>query len=558
MSLVIVILAGIEHVTRDVSIFRDNAALAGFVQSFNDIVFDPKSFLPLVDMRAVDLFGYRSQIRNMGLEYQFSGRVMVDLLEPGYGADFERARNGIRDFVLDQLVAFAPEGSVLLIRAMTLLLQVPFGGECQVWHTDEAGNEDESDFVFSILIPCHRQSAPVFLTEMSRNLGPCGVKPVLAVGDMAFWDAINVMHAGSSADGVPPGHLLRAAIFIAVGSSPPKPGEVLIHSDPDVEQWKDCAHPIVRFCVRCRRGVQPCEPSMKFCSLCAGLDGCQATAVVCQWCHASDDHLHSRTSATSAAENQLVIDVWCGYASGDKMLCVHGNRYFQDMSESERLLLHFDEGELCGGFTFWREFMLRVVPDECYFQLCHRSMQPEVELPWKFFFKFFVNDPWRKRFECRRCYWIIRVSALICGFSSLFEHADSDHLSGSIPIFVASSKFSAHAEACFAAFRVAQANAEKLQMHQIDADRIRRALLWVEKDGVTTHCSCTSWAEYPGTAVPLSFHHQVRKCPGAILDRFAVPQQSQAVNVWNELFVSQVVKKGEDVVSYFALLLIRL
>lgn len=34
------------------------------------------------------------------------------------------------------------------------------------------------------------------------------------------------------------------------------------------------------------------------------------------------------------------------------------------MSESERLLLHFDEGELCGGFSFCREFMLRIVPDE--------------------------------------------------------------------------------------------------------------------------------------------------------------------------------------------------
>ena len=70
--LIIVFLAAIEIVLPDLSILRDNADLAGFVKNFNEIVFDRNSFSPLLDLKAVDLFGYQSQIRNMDFEYQYS------------------------------------------------------------------------------------------------------------------------------------------------------------------------------------------------------------------------------------------------------------------------------------------------------------------------------------------------------------------------------------------------------------------------------------------------------------------------------------------------------
>ena len=547
--LIIVFLAAIEIVLPDLSILRDNADLAGFVKNFNEIVFDRNSFSPLLDLKAVDLFGYQSQIRNMDFEYQYSCRVTVDLLQPGYGDDFERARDGIQNFVLEFLVPHVPEGSRLHVKAMSLLLQVPFGGECQVWHTDEA--EDEDDLVYSILIPCHRQSAPVFVTGFSPKLGPCGEKPLFGLGDMAFWDASSVVHAGSSADGVPPGHLLRAAVFISVGLRPSKAGDVIIHSGPDVEQWKDCSHPIIRFCVRCRRGVQPCEPRMKYCRLCVGHDRWQAKAVVCQWCHESDDHLHSDTKVGAVGENQVVNAAWRGYASPDRTLCVHGNPNFEALSESERLLAHFDEDELCGGFRFWAEFLQHVVPDEFYFKPVHRGLKPESWEPWRFFFKYFVDERHRGRSFCRRSYGLLKVTAFLCGFSSLFAHPDCNISDGSIPVFVPSNRMSAHAGSCLVAFRVAQANSQRVLLDQIADNRTARALLWLESDGVTTQCSCKGWKEFEGTVVPLSFHHQVRKCPGVTL-RCMRQDRSEAIEVWINLFISQAHQDGVKFTISFA------
>ena len=525
--------------------------MIGLVEKLNGSAFAPNNFLPSLNFQTADLFGYESQVRNMDLEYQFSCRVMVDLLKSRYGVAFERARDGIQKFVLEFLSQFVPDGNNLHIRAMSLLLQVPFGGQCQVWHTDEGDDDDdENDFVYSILIPCHRQSAPVFLKEISPKSGPSGEKPLLGLGDMVFWDAKHVVHAGSSADKVPPGHLLRAAVFISIGSKAPKIGAAQIHSGPDVDQWKKCAHPIIRFCVRCRRGVQPCEPRMKYCRLCVG-NGFQAMAVVCQWCHESDDHLHSDTKLIIAGENQLLKAIWCGYAT----LCVHGNPHFVDMSSSERLLLHFDKDELCRGFSFWKDFMMRVVPDECFFEVKHCRMSSEAWTPWQYFFKCFVKKPRRERSVCPRCYGILRVTALLCGFSSLLEGSDS--APGSIPVFVASEKLSAHAGAYLTAFHVVQANADRLALDQIDENRILRALLWLESDDVTTHCSCHGWEEeFEGTVVPLSFHHQVRKCPGATLGSLSGLKQSKAVEIWGNLFFSRaVLQEGQKFVFFFALLI---
>ena len=532
-----------EHVTHGVAVLRDCPALADLVGNFNDIVFDGNSFLPLLDLKAVSLFGYHSHIRNMDVEYQSSCRVMVDLSEPGYGADLDKAMDAITSFVRDFLRPRFPEGFSLHIRAMSLLLQVPFGGECQVWHTDE--NEDEEGLVYSVLIPCHQQSAPVFLDKISWKCGPSGSKPLLRLGDMAFWDAMNVVHAGSSTDRVPPGSLLRAAIFVSVGSTASNSGEVQIHSGPDVEQWNECAHPIIRFCVRCRRGVQPCEPRMMYCRLCIGENLFQATAVVCQWCHDSDDHLHSDAQLISAGENKLLQAVWCGFKSDDSTLCVHGNLHFELMSLCERLLVHFDQDELCQGFTFWRDFMLNVVPDEIYFKRVHRGLTPNEPLQWKFFIWKFVEHG-KKRWNCLRCYGLMRVTASLCGISSLFRH---DTLpSGSLSVFVASNEMSVHAESCLAAFRVAQANADRVLLNQMNDDHIRTALLWLEGDNVTTHCSCSDRNQFNGTVRPLSFHHQVRKCPGPTLF-VGVKEQSAAAEAWITKFVSVVKKRpGEDFV----------
>ena len=534
-------------------IIRENAALVECVQRFNAATLHEISFLPKLNFEAHSLFGYQSHIRNMDREHQFSCRDVVDLLNPKNEMDSEvrGAREGLKNLVLELLRDREPDfKGVMHLKVMALLLQVSSGGQCQVWHTDEDAADQE--LTYSILIPCHEQSAHIFLTAMDEKLGPIGVKPVLSLGDMVYWNARLVTHAGSSADRVPTGQFLHAAVFISVGSSPPESAVMKIHSRPDIDQWKKCAHPIIRFCVRCRRGVQACEPNMKFCGLCLESGQFEATAVVCRWCHDSDDHLHSRLLIPDAANNELVCAVWQGLGlnAPERKLCVHGNPNFRVMSLSERLLLHFDKDELCGGFCFWRDFLRHVVPDESHFTPAHRGMDPEAPLPWKFFFKYFV-DQGRVRLVCRRRYVILRVTAMLCGFTSLFHHSNLSNCL--IPVFVVSNAVSAHAGACLDAFRLAQANTDRVLLDRFDVDRIARALLWLEGDGVTTHCSCSGWEEESeGTVVPLSFHHQVRKCPGATLRISSGLKQPKDFDVWGNLFFSQVVNEGEEYFNFFS------
>ena len=144
---------------------------------------------------------------------------------------------------------------------------------------------------------------------------------------------------------------------------------------------------------------------------------------------------------------------------------------------------------------------------------------------------------------------------MLCGFTSLFHHSNLSN--GSIPVFVVSNAVSAHAGACLDAFRLAQANTDRVLLDRFDVDRIARALLWLEGDGVTTHCSCSGWEEESeGTVVPLSFHHQVRKCPGATLGSLSGLKQSKAVEIWGNLFFSRaVLQEGQKFVFFFALVI---
>ena len=540
---------------------RGNAALVKRVQKLNELAFAANTFIPKLDFNAEGLFGYESNLsysplrnmesekvlsdtdlRNMEChEYAFSCRVLVNLLDAAFGSEFERARDELAEIALELLRESSPEGATLgtlHIKAMTLLLQVPSGGECQVWHTDE--DEDDSESIFSILIPCHQQSAPVFLTEIDPKVGPLGVKPPLSLGDMVVWQAKKVTHAGSSADGVPVGQFLRVAVFLSVGSSPPKPGAVSIHNGPDADQWKDCVHPIIRCCVRCRRGVQPCEPGMKYCRRCIGSSLFQATAVVCQWCHDSDDHLHTGSPVPlSSCENKLLCAVWLGASVPDRRLCNHGNIAFDDMCPSERLLLHFDEEELRCGFQFWQQFLFFCVPDELLFPLVLRQIDSNEPRVWDLFYRKFVRGKMERgplcgKALCARTLAILRVTALICGFTSLYRSSGSAASTACFPIVMPIDSFEAHSDAYIGAYLIAKSNAESLVLDKTRDERFARALVWIESETATTHCSCEISR---GTESPLSGHHIIQKCPGPHLDK---TKHYPRAHAWDIFFHSKL------------------
>jgi hypothetical protein len=514
------------------------------VEKFNQIVFEAGTFRPKFDLHAMSLFGYQSYIRNMDDEedeYKFSCRAVVDLLNSVYGSDFETARDGISDLVLEFVRGIGHEQPV--IRAMSLLLQVPFGGECQVWHTDE--DQDAEEVVYSFLIPCHEQSAPVFLTGIDPKLGPSGLKPLLSLGGMAYWDASAVKHAGSSAERVPVGQVLRVAIFVSVGTKRPEPGFQIIHSGPDLEQWTHCVHPIIRSCVRCRRGVQACEPDMKFCVRCLGSGEFQATAVVCRWCHESEDHLHSETSIGLHGGKDVVQAVWRGLGlqsnAEERRLCIHGNEAFQDMSLSQRLLLHFHEDELQRGFRFWSQFFLHIAPDHTIFSDGQRFALSEDEL-WPLFHRKFVQSK-RGKSRCSRSLGILRVTSMICGFSSLLCRDET-----SIPVFMAVDMFELHSAAYVEAYRIAKSNEDRLMFSH--DDRIARALNWLETKVETTHCSCGTTAPNQRSSVSLSHHHTIQKCPGPTLlhPRAVKPHAS---TVWSAAFIAHVHNQGKLFFFFF-------
>jgi hypothetical protein len=530
-------------------------ALAHCVEIFNRSVFEDVTFLPKADLKARPLFGYKSYLGSDDpqhhREYQYSCRLIVDLLKADLGRDFEEARDGLSAFVLGLLRSKLADGAPTQIKAMSLLLQVPLSGECQVWHTDE--DQEDAEVVYSVLIPCHRQSAPVFLDGLDAKTGPTGVKPVLSLGDMVYWVASLVTHAGSSADKVPPGQFLRAAVFMSVGMPSRKDDSTsaVIHSGPDVDQWTKCVHPIIRTCVRCRRGVQACEPNMKYCPTCLGSGAFQATAVLCQWCHDSDDHLHVQLKVPVPKRTNLLRYLWQGLGLAptavERRLCIHGNAAFQDMSSSQRLLLHFHEGELRRGFTFWSQFFLHFAPEQTIFKDGQRAALSEHEL-WKIFYGKFVQSKRRKQ-RCSRSLRILGVTSMICGFSSLVCRDNT-----SIPVFLAVDMFQTHYAAYVEAYLVAKSNKDRLMLSH--DDRIGRALSWLESEGGTTHCSCGCSDE--SLAESLSKHHRIQECPGPIfVQPNVVPAQSSDVRaVWINVFISQVGEKGMHFVfvpwiSYF-------
>jgi hypothetical protein len=475
-------------------------------------------------------------------EYKFSCRAVVDLLNSVYESDFETARDGISDLVLEFVRGIGHEQPV--IRAMSLLLQVPFGGECQVWHTDE--DQDAEEVVYSFLIPCHKQSAPVFLSGIDPKLGPSGFKPLLSLGDMAYWDASAVKHAGSSAERVPVGQVLRVAIFVSVGTKRPEPGFQIIHSGPDLEQWTHCVHPIIRSCVRCRRGVQACEPDMKFCVRCLGSGEFQATAVVCRWCHESEDHLHCETMIGLHGGKDVVQAVWRGLGlesnAVGRRLCIHGNEAFQDMSLSQRLLLHFHEDELQRGFRFWSQFFLHFAPDHTIFSDGQRAALSEDDL-WRLFDRKFVQSK-RVKARCSRSLGILRVTSMICGFSSLLWREDT-----SIPVLMAVGMFEEHSVSYVEAFRIAKSNEDRLKLSH-DDHRIVGGLKWLETKVETTHCSCGTTAPNQRASVSLSRHHTIKNCPGPTLVR-SHAVNPQAATVWSEAFIAHVHKQGKLFVFFF-------
>ena len=527
---------------------RDDA-LAHCVENFNTSVFHDGTFLPKFDFKAGPLFGYKSYLDSddpgMENEYQYSCRALVNLLTLDCELDFKEARDGLSSFVLDLLLARLGDQAPTKIKAMSLLLQVPFGGECQVWHTDE--DHDDEEVVYSILIPCHRQSAPVFLETLDSKTGPSGVKPELSLGDMVYWHSSLVTHAGSSADLVPPGQLLRAAVFISVGIASRKDASAQIWSGPDADQWKQCIHPIIRSCVRCRRGVQACEPNMKFCRTCLGSGVFQAKAVLCRFCHESDDHLHCDTSLPDGGSTgiSLLRYLWQGLgleftAIDDGRLCIHGNKAFEDLSSPQRLLVHFHEDELQRGFQFWSDFFVHFAPDETIFTEAQRGGKEEYL--WNFFYLKFVVRGGKGR--CLRSLGILGVTSMICGFSSLVWRDDTS--SGSIPVFMAEDNFATHSAAYVDAYRVANSNKDGLVLRQ-DDDRIARALDWLESKCGTTHCSCKSSEETPRGITPLSHHHQIQECPGPTFNTRSqiVSVQSPGVRaVWTDVFILRGHEQG--------------
>lgn len=511
------------------------------VPKFNFTAFEADTFGLKIDFHTESLFGYEAHIRNMGDddEYMFSCRAVVDLMNPVYGQDLETAREGLSEFVLEWMRGIGREEQT--IRAMSLLLQVPFGGECQIWHTDEDLEDDE--VVYSILIPCHQQSASVFLTDIDPKFGPSGIKPLLSLGDMVFWDASAVTHAGSSSDRVPVGQLLRAAVFVSVGCKLPKPGVQMIHSGPDVEQWTKCVHPIIRCCVRCRRGVQACESDMKFCVDCLGSGEFQATAVVCRWCHASEDHLHLKTPFLHIGENTIVGAVWRGLQPV-RGLCVHGSVRFEGMRLSDRLLLHFHEEELRRGFSFWAEFIVHYAPDETILKRGHRALDPEDEKPWNAFHRLFVQQRGVSRKRCPRSVQVLRVTSLICGFSSLFLPDSTQSSTGHIPVLSSLDKIATHSVAYVDAFRVAKSNVDRLVLDPDAGDRIERALLWLGTRVETAHCSCGTTAPFQAST-PMSHHHKIQQCAGPSLSRnYKQLLDSDAAAKWNDVLFSHVRNEG--------------